>query len=109
MRIDNALRVIHSISMDPPVVLFRLVHFNDAYVPTLAPRWATFAKSLDSSIVTCGGDVFNPSLLSSVTKGKHMPQVLNALNVKVAVVGNHVGEIHFLFFFHILKSFSSGS
>ena len=35
------------------------------------------------------GDVFNPSLESSVTKGSHMVPVLNDLGTDVACVGNH--------------------
>ncbi|EIW81808.1 Metallo-dependent phosphatase, partial [Coniophora puteana RWD-64-598 SS2] len=35
------------------------------------------------------GDVFSPSPHSSITRGKHMTSVMNALNVDVGVVGNH--------------------
>jgi 5'-nucleotidase len=35
------------------------------------------------------GDVFNPSLLSTLTKGKHVPPLLRLLNVSVSVSGNH--------------------
>jgi len=35
------------------------------------------------------GDAFNPSLESSVTKGKHMVPALNALETTVACLGNH--------------------
>lgn len=35
------------------------------------------------------GDAFNPSLESSVTKGKHMLGALNTLNTSVACLGNH--------------------
>lgn len=35
------------------------------------------------------GDAFNPSIESSVTRGKHMPPVLNAIGTDVAALGNH--------------------
>ena len=35
------------------------------------------------------GDAFNPSLESSVTKGKHMVPALNALETTVSCLGNH--------------------
>ena len=35
------------------------------------------------------GDAFNPSLMSSLTKGEQMPPVLNACGIRAAVVGNH--------------------
>lgn len=40
-------------------------------------------------MVLFGGDAYNPSLLSTVVKGKQMVPILNALEVKCAVVGNH--------------------
>lgn len=35
------------------------------------------------------GDVFNPSVESSVTRGSHMVPVLNMLGIDVACIGNH--------------------
>lgn len=35
------------------------------------------------------GDAFNPSLESSVTKGKHMVPILNAVKTDAACLGNH--------------------
>lgn len=35
------------------------------------------------------GDAFNPSLESSVTKGKHMVPALNTINTTIACLGNH--------------------
>jgi len=40
-------------------------------------------------MVLFSGDSFNPSLMSTVTKGAQMPPVLNAAGVQAAVVGNH--------------------
>eukprot|EP01126_Amoeba_proteus_P030939 TRINITY_DN30484_c0_g1_i1.p1 TRINITY_DN30484_c0_g1~~TRINITY_DN30484_c0_g1_i1.p1 ORF type:complete len:185 (-),score=24.84 TRINITY_DN30484_c0_g1_i1:112-666(-) len=54
-----------------------------------------------SRIVTFGGDIFFPSLLSSAHKGAHLPPLMNKLPVDVAVVGNHEfdmsSETHKLF------------
>lgn len=41
------------------------------------------------AITFFSGDAFNPSLESSVTKGKHMLGALNAVETKVACLGNH--------------------
>ncbi|ORX38934.1 Metallo-dependent phosphatase-like protein [Kockovaella imperatae] len=40
-------------------------------------------------LVLFAGDVFNPSVESSVTRGSHMVPVLNALKIDCACVGNH--------------------
>jgi len=39
--------------------------------------------------VLFSGDAFNPSLMSTVTRGEQMPPVLNRIGVHVASVGNH--------------------
>jgi len=39
--------------------------------------------------VLFSGDAFNPSLLSTVTKGKQMVPILNSFNINTACVGNH--------------------
>lgn len=41
------------------------------------------------SITTLGGDLISPSVMSGITKGKHMIELMNALGVGVAVPGNH--------------------
>ncbi len=67
-----------------------IAHFNDAYLPALAPHWHTARKEhCADAIVTCGGDVFNPSMISTVTRGKHVPPLLRALDVAVSCIGNH--------------------
>ena len=43
----------------------------------------------ENPLIVFSGDAFNPSLLSTVTMGAHMPPVLNAIGVHVAAVGNH--------------------
>jgi len=40
-------------------------------------------------LVLFSGDVFNPSIESSVTRGEHMVDVMNACSIDVACVGNH--------------------
>lgn len=69
--------------------MVRFLHFNDAYIPDLAPKWKTVAKSLGPGTITCGGDVYGPSLLSTVTKGKHVPELLRSLGVSFCCIGNH--------------------
>ncbi|KAJ5174181.1 uncharacterized protein N7482_000058 [Penicillium canariense] len=84
----------------------RLIHYNDVYhvesgsaepvggVPRFqslvnyyrsAPRFAG-----NPDILTFfSGDAFNPSLESTVTKGRHMVPFLNKVGTDVACVGNH--------------------
>ena len=76
----------------------RLCHFNDAYTANSrsgpepvggAARFKTLLDAQCPAINTCGGDVFNPSLMSTLTKGRHVPSLLLALGVHVSCVGNH--------------------
>lgn len=49
-----------------------------------------------SNLITLfSGDAFNPSLESSVTKGRHMVPVLNNLKTDAACVGVSMGSISF--------------
>ncbi|MEH6404667.1 MAG: bifunctional UDP-sugar hydrolase/5'-nucleotidase [Sneathiella sp.] len=41
------------------------------------------------SITTFGGDLISPSLMSGLSKGVEMIQMMNAINMDVAVLGNH--------------------
>ncbi|KAH6609843.1 hypothetical protein Trco_003189 [Trichoderma cornu-damae] len=84
----------------------RLLHYNDVYhvdqasaepVGGLA-RFVTLCKEYKDGkqyqgqpglLTLFSGDVFNPSLESSVTKGRHMVSVLNAIGTDAACVGNH--------------------
>ena len=43
----------------------------------------------DSSITTFGGDLLSPSVLSGVTQGAHMVELMNLIGMEVAVPGNH--------------------
>ncbi|GBC00114.1 hypothetical protein RclHR1_03750013 [Rhizophagus clarus] len=81
----------------------QILHFNDVYhlLPRKqepvggAARFATVIKEFrakygpDSSCVFFSGDLFNPSVESSVSKGRHMIPVINNLSVDVACMGNH--------------------
>ncbi len=75
------------------------IHFNDAY--QISPRrglggmgpMATLIQRerarAPQSVLTFGGDLISPSLLSGITKGAHMIEFANALRLQVAVLGNH--------------------
>ena len=63
-----------------------------------AARFVTLIKSIKSAAAVAGkadpvvvfsGDAFNPSLMSTVTKGKQMVPCLNNMNIDVACIGNH--------------------
>ena len=41
------------------------------------------------AVVTFGGDMISPSLLSGIDKGAHMIDLANAVGFDVAVLGNH--------------------
>eukprot|EP01103_Thecamoeba_quadrilineata_P018956 TRINITY_DN7495_c0_g1_i1.p1 TRINITY_DN7495_c0_g1~~TRINITY_DN7495_c0_g1_i1.p1 ORF type:complete len:555 (+),score=54.16 TRINITY_DN7495_c0_g1_i1:24-1667(+) len=76
-----------------------LLHFNDAY--HIEPRdkepvagGARFVTAVrqfkeDNPLIICSGDLFNPSLMSTVFKGKQMVPILNEIGVHFGVVGNH--------------------
>ncbi|KAI9597622.1 Metallo-dependent phosphatase-like protein [Syncephalis fuscata] len=90
--------------------VLRIVHFNDVYhldeqakepvggaarFYTALQQARTFTEQvdgqapLDNALILFSGDLFNPSIESSVTKGKHMVPVVNKLNIDVACYGNH--------------------
>lgn len=78
----------------------QFVHFNDAYqiVPS-SGGWGGLAEMNTlikresfagvATLVTYGGDLISPSLLSGMTKGAHMIEITNAMGINVAVLGNH--------------------
>ncbi|OAG38327.1 hypothetical protein AYO21_07447 [Fonsecaea monophora] len=84
----------------------RLLHFNDVYHLDAfsrepvggVTRFQTVCNYYRNDerfsgqpdlIPLFSGDAFNPSLESSVTKGRHMVPVLNMIGTQVACVGNH--------------------
>ncbi|OAD79533.1 hypothetical protein PHYBLDRAFT_129957 [Phycomyces blakesleeanus NRRL 1555(-)] len=80
-----------------------LVHFNDVYHVSPnkdepvggASRFSTAIKSCIKEdedlnpLVMFSGDVFNPSLEGSITRGSHMSDVMSNLPITVACLGNH--------------------
>ena len=84
-----------------------LLHFNDVYelLPAKAEpvggvsRFATVVKRLraraassapaPAPLLLFSGDAISPSLLSTVMRGRHMVDALNAVGVDAACVGNH--------------------
>ena len=78
---------------------FTICHFNDAYLPKLAPFWQSIVEAkYPDALITCGGDVFNPSLMSTVTRGKHVPPLLNAMGASPLLL------FSFLLFFFFFPS-----
>ncbi|KAG5925500.1 hypothetical protein E4U53_003290 [Claviceps sorghi] len=84
----------------------RILHYNDVYHVDAASaepvgglaRFITMCKEYQEGkafegqpkiLTLFSGDAFNPSLESSVTKGRHMVPVLNAIKTDCACVGNH--------------------
>ncbi|KAK3306302.1 Metallo-dependent phosphatase-like protein [Chaetomium strumarium] len=84
----------------------RILHYNDVYhldASSAEPaggiaRFVTLCNEYRSAerfrgqpdlVTLFSGDVFNPSLESSVTKGSHMVPLLNLLGTDCACVGNH--------------------
>lgn len=78
----------------------QFVHFNDAYQIVPSSRgWGGLAEMNTlikrerlagvATLVTYGGDLISPSLLSGMTKGAHMIEITNAMGIDVAVLGNH--------------------
>ncbi|KAH7927752.1 Metallo-dependent phosphatase [Leucogyrophana mollusca] len=96
-----------------------IAHFNDVYRVTpqkISPHSAAtidvtqFGALLDavrdgwseqsdwkkSGLSLFSGDVFSPSVESSVTRGSHMVPILNALGVDVSLTGNHDFDFGYL-------------
>lgn len=84
----------------------RLLHYNDVYhieggsrdPVGGAARFVSLVSHYRSAPEFAGqpelltffsGDAFNPSLESSVTKGRHMVPILNEIGTNVACLGNH--------------------
>ncbi|OCF34141.1 hypothetical protein I316_04090 [Kwoniella heveanensis BCC8398] len=52
-------------------------------------KWQDRQDGEKDGLVLFAGDIFNPSVESSVTRGSHMTPIANGLKVDVACVGNH--------------------
>ncbi|KAG0171895.1 hypothetical protein DFQ28_003804 [Apophysomyces sp. BC1034] len=79
-----------------------LLHFNDVYHVSPnkdepiggASRFETAIQaarqeSSANPLLLFSGDAFNPSLEGSITRGKHMTEVLNRYDIAAACLGNH--------------------
>eukprot|EP00164_Ancoracysta_twista_P004385 GFYU01005913.1.p1 GENE.GFYU01005913.1~~GFYU01005913.1.p1 ORF type:complete len:579 (-),score=167.83 GFYU01005913.1:142-1878(-) len=81
-----------------------ILHFNDIYNLDAkdpqkyshcggATRFATLLrdqmKQHPQALITFSGDFIGPSLMSCVTKGRHMVEALNLLDVHYGCLGNH--------------------
>jgi len=76
-----------------------IVHFNDVYNIESgsqepvggAARFTTAVRRLSDRdpLILFSGDALNPALMSSVTHGRQMVPVLNAIGVHCALYGNH--------------------
>jgi len=78
----------------------RIIHFNDVYNVEEnvkepkggAARFITalnYLKQEAPSLVLFSGDVFSPSTIGDLTKGKHMIPILNQMGIGAACIGNH--------------------
>ncbi|TFK74393.1 Metallo-dependent phosphatase [Pluteus cervinus] len=91
----------------------RIVHFNDVYkvrdqelvingqketidvtkfatlLNSVRQNWQSSGYDPAQGLTIFSGDAFAPSPESTITRGKHMAEVLNALKVEVGVAGNH--------------------
>lgn len=75
------------------------LHVNDTYriwpdrgrggLTTLSTLLKRERARAPNAIFTHGGDLISPSLMSSLTKGAHMIDLMNRLKLDVAVLGNH--------------------
>lgn len=80
-------------------VTITFLHTNDVYQISPSKGWGGLAELAtlldaerarsDNTITTFGGDLVSPSVLSLLTKGEHMVQLMTDVGTDVAVVGNH--------------------
>ena len=76
-----------------------LLHINDVYEISpvkgkggLAPLMTLLRQErqrAEHNLFTVGGDFLSPSLLSGLTRGKHMIEMFDAIGVDYVVFGNH--------------------
>ena len=75
------------------------LHINDVYeiwpqrslggLANLATLLKKERARAPNAVFTLGGDLISPSLLSSLTRGRHMIRFMNRLRLDAAVLGNH--------------------
>jgi 5'-nucleotidase len=74
-----------------------LIHFNDIYNIEKAAKFVFQVDKArqeaeangDQCFAIFSGDAFSPSIISTITRGKHMIPILNALKIDCACLGNH--------------------
>ncbi|KAG2011617.1 flagellar associated protein [Coprinopsis cinerea AmutBmut pab1-1] len=86
-----------------------IAHFNDVYqvsehkvngeridvskfatlLEGVTSKWSDRGDGRKDGLTVFSGDLFSPSIESSITRGKHMLPIINELNVDIAVAGNH--------------------
>ena len=74
-----------------------LIHFNDIYNIEKAAKFVFQVDKARQEAEAKGGqcfaifsgDAFSPSTISTITRGKQMIPILNALNIDCACLGNH--------------------
>ena len=82
---------------EPATITF--LHTNDLYeispkrgkggMARLSALLSVERASAAHAITTFGGDLLSPSVMSGLTKGAQMIELLNAIGMDVAVLGNH--------------------
>ena len=75
-----------------------LVAVNDVYDLEHLPKLRTLVDEVKAQregkvITTLAGDFLSPSVLSSLDRGRGMVQVLNAVGVDYACLGNHEADV----------------
>ena len=86
-----------AVHAEPTTVTF--LHVNDVSeyeskrgIGGVAPLMTLLEReraASENTITTFGGDLFSPSLMSALTEGAHMVEMMNAIGVDIAVAGNH--------------------
>ncbi|KAF7354380.1 Metallo-dependent phosphatase [Mycena venus] len=61
----------------------------------ITSNWKKREDGSKDGLTVFSGDGFSPSIESSVTRGRHMPPILNGLGVDIGVVGNHEFDFGF--------------
>jgi 2',3'-cyclic-nucleotide 2'-phosphodiesterase (5'-nucleotidase family) len=83
----------------PQVATITFLHLNDVYEISPKQGRGGFAPlmtllkeeraSAPGAITTLGGDLIASSMMSGITKGAQMIELMNAIGLDIAVVGNH--------------------
>ena len=94
----GALLLVSAAALAEPTTI-TFLHVNDVY--EIAPKrgkggFAPLMTLLErergasaNTVTTFGGDLFSPSVMSGLTQGAQMVEMMNAIGTDIAVVGNH--------------------